>query len=454
MLQITYLFDSERFVYCDRHQNSTPHGGTPDSTRMDFILTLFMPVIFWIAIWLACTYASRCIAKRGLTTDPVPQIYPDLEKCEWILQGCGMAEDASSPVQRSLRSRAIPNQRLIRAFAIDNAFTTTDENHYRQFRRRAELLLKINDQRWKQIAHTATRSARLTFPVCPVNDNRREILLVPFVQRMVLKFSMHVLFSVPVDELDDDAVAIIAEKINSLWVSSKSCKPTESMHWDQQELRAAMQKIFPQAGDTARDNPLNLILPAYETMWRVVLRCFLELRFRAPDSAPDARQILATFLADPSRATFETAAPEAGGISAAFVVDEALRLYPPTRRIYRQQNLDGLKPQLVAADIEHLHRDPRVWGEDALLFRPSRWIGMSKGCRRAFLPFGSKPFTCPAKNDAGPRMIGALVAALLAVFGEGWEWVAMIPEDSIAGEEPLTLGRDCFHTLVLREPFA
>ena len=363
-----------------------------------------------------------------------------------------MTQDVSNSVRKPLKSRATPNQRLVRAFGIDNAFTTTDGDYYRHFRRRVELLLKIDEQRWKRLAHTATELTRSGLQDCMVDHMGMEVWLVSFVQRMVLKFSMHVLFDVPLVDLDDDDVATIAEKINSLWLSSKSSKPAESLHSDQQELRAALKNIFPQTGETARENPLNLILPAYETMWRVVLRCFLEVRFRTHNDGRAFRQILANFLANPSRATFETATPEAGGISAAFIVDEALRLYPPTRRIYRQQTVVGSRPLLVAADIEHLQSDPRIWGEDASSFRPSRWIGLSKECRQAFLPFGSKPFTCPAKGDTGPRMIGVLVAALLAVFSADWEWVAMRPEDSIAGEGPLTLGRDCYETLMLEEP--
>lgn len=389
--------------------------------------------------------------------DPDTRIYQDLDTCEWIIEGFGTTQDVSNSARKPLKSRAIPNQRLVRAFGIDNAFTTTDGEYYREFRRRVEVLLKINDERWTHLALTATELARSGLQACTTGHDRPEILLVPFVQRMVLKFSMHVLFSVPVDELDDAAVAIIAEKINSLWMSSKNAKPTKSMRSEQNKLRAALQKIFPWAGKTARENPLNLILPAYETMWRVVLRCFLEVACRPhhDQTTPVFRPILASFLADPSRARFgSTTAPEAGGLSAAFIVDEALRLYPPTRRIYRQQRDAALGPSLLAADIEHLHRDPRTWGDQSSSFSPSRWIDLTDHRRRAFLPFGSKPFTCPAKGDAGPRMIGVLVAALLAVFGPEWECGAERPEDVVPRSEALAAGRDCYGSLVLRGPFS
>lgn len=34
-------------------------------------------------------------------------------------------------------------------------------------------------------------------------------------------------------------------------------------------------------------NPMNLIRPAYETMWRVVMRCFLEIRYRKAEQRPN-----------------------------------------------------------------------------------------------------------------------------------------------------------------------
>ena len=433
---------------------SRHRASTLKSIRMGLLLAVLVPVTFCIGIWLVCAHRSRRTAKRPMTTDSVPQIYRDIDTCEWVMEGFDMTEDVGNSFRKPLRSRAIPNQRLVRAFGIDNAFTTTDAEYYRLFRRSVELLLKINEERWKHLAHTATELALSGLRHSPVIDNRREVSLVPLLQKMVLKFSMHILFSLPVDELDDDAIAIIAQKINCLWISSKNSQLTKSMHSDQRDLREALHKIFPQAGETARENPLNLILPAYETMWRVVLRCFLEVGFRRHNDGQGFRPILGKFLADPSRATFETTTPKAGGISAASIVDEALRLYPPTRRIYRQQSSVARGPSLVAADIEYLHQDPGVWGKDSSLFKPSRWVGVGKDSRRAFLPFGSKPFACPAKNDAGPRMIGVLVAALLAVFNQDWECIAVHPEDRIDGDAPLSLGRGCYETLMLKEALA
>lgn len=57
-------------------------------------------------------------------------------------------------------------------------------------------------------------------------------------------------------------------------------------------------------------------------------------------------------------------------MSVKHIVDEALRLYPPTRRIYRSLH-NGCE---IAVDVEFLHRDQKTWGEDAGVFDPKRWL--------------------------------------------------------------------------------
>ncbi|MCJ1362964.1 hypothetical protein MMC16_002070 [Acarospora aff. strigata] len=349
-----------------------------------------------------------------------------------------------------LESRSGPNQRLVRVFGIDNAFTTTKEEYWKEFRKSVERQMRISEERWEGLAHTAQELVHRGVGA-RTSDERDGILLVPFMQTAVLKFSLHVFFPVRVDELEDEVLSTIADKINRLWIGSKGSKHTDSMRSDQRVLMAALRKILPGYGETMRTNPLNIIMPAYETMWRVVLRGFLEVGFRSGHRGQIWRQVMDEFLLNPSRATFDTITPGVYGVSPAFIVDETLRLYPPTRRIYRHKQ-DGVDdtPDVVAADIEHLHRDPDIWGQDSMLFRPSRWASLSEDRRSAFIPFGAGHFTCPAKRDAGPRMVGILMAALLGVFDMGWECEAINPEDEIDGNDPLNSGRDSYTTLRIR----
>ena len=79
------------------------------------------------------------------------------------------------------------------------------------------------------------------------------------------------------------------------------------------------------------------------------------------------------FLADPTKARFEERVPCPSVVSAADVVNEALRLFPPTICVYRKVHLAGKRNQeIVAANIEACHRIPAIWDRDFWIFRPPR----------------------------------------------------------------------------------
>ena len=372
-----------------------------------------------------------------------------MKHCKDLLSGGDLGDSDIGTVMTLLESRAGPNQRLVRVFGIDNAFTTTDKSYYRGFRRNARFLVMRDEPGWWRLRDVMLDLVRYESQSAVFN----EILLVPFVQAVVLKISLHTLFSLPIEELESGTVRLIAEQINRLWVDSKSPITSRRFLKDQCVLKKALRTILPVIEeDNPQENPLNLILPAYETLWRVVLRGFVEVMFRSGEAGMGWRQLLATFLADPTSTSFKRAIDDTG-VSVAFIVTESLRLYPPTRRIYRhiKRELNTDLPGLFAADIEYLHRDPDIWGEESLRFKPSRWIDVSKECQDAYMPFGWKSLTCPAKDEFGPRMIGVAVAALVAEFKQDWTWSVSRNEDAIDRDGPLEAGRDAYTTLELRK---
>lgn len=79
-------------------------------------------------------------------------------------------------------------------------------------------------------------------------------------------------------------------------------------------------------------------------------------------------------------------------------------------------------PEVVAADIEGCHLARDIWGPTAAEFNPARWRAgaLTKAQSEAFLPFGGRPFVCPAQRVFGPRMLGVLVGVLLGEVGEKW----------------------------------
>jgi hypothetical protein len=213
------------------------------------------------------------------------------------------------------------------------------------------------------------------------------------------------------------------------------------------ELRRELKLLFSDSEDE-KENPLNIILPTYETLWRVVLRCFLEVSFRNTfEITREWQGLFEGFLENPTPKQFSE---RTGRSSVQDIVKEALRLYPPTRRIYRQEMVDS---EMVAIDVEYLQRMEEVWGADGKSFKPERWGALQAAgdarYKRAWMPFGKGSFQCPARKLA-PMMIGVLVGILIQSFGGG-EWVLGGREWSVLNEEPLENGREAMEGLTIRK---
>ena len=256
-------------------------------------------------------------------------------------------------------------------------------------------------------------------------------------------------------ELDNESIVTITESINTLWIQSKGKRgPSKA---DKSTLWKTLAKLFPRVDPSnKRDNPLNLIIPSYETLWRVVLAGFLHVTF-VRGASPTWKSTLEHFFANPTieaRKEFSKGS-EDFPVSVDHLVKETLRLYPSVKRVYRQLNLDDRPgPEDVAADIEACQRNQEVWGADSQWFVPSRWITASDEAQKSYMAFGVSRFVCPARGEFGPMMIGILVAAFShhvssekwhLKLGEGSLDVAQRRLDkALCGEEPLISDRSTY----------
>jgi hypothetical protein len=91
-------------------------------------------------------------------------------------------------------------------------------------------------------------------------------------------------------------------------------------------------------------------------------------------------------------------------------LQEGLRLYPSTKRVYRAAGLKTTSTH-QCANVEFCHRDPVIWGADTLEFRPHRFQYLSELQKQSYFPFGCKPHLCPAFGGFGERIVTMLVAA-------------------------------------------
>ncbi|TVY40076.1 Cytochrome P450 [Lachnellula occidentalis] len=337
----------------------------------------------------------------------------------------------------TLESCAKPNQRLVLAFGIKNAFTTTDPTIHRNFVNRAKQLIRTQEHEWKSLGETAVNSASRIAGTVQASGLTS---LETSVQLLVFQIVMGKFFPYIQPVPSDVDIEYIATTINDLWVASKNPSSGQLLKSQKAAFLQRLETILD--CDIESDNPLNIILPAYETLWRVVLRCFLEIRFRSFHNDRCAwTKLFSEFLSNPTQANFEVRPDDQ--VSIKDITLEALRLYPPTRRIYRQQDDPST---LFAVDIEFMHRDPTVWGLDADTFAPSRIQHMDK---QAFMPFGKGSFACPAENVFGPMMIGILVGALVTQLDDSCKLVDAKGAEVDLGAGPLDNGREAYGPLRL-----
>ena len=357
-----------------------------------------------------------------------------------------------------MTARALPNRRLVDAFGINNCFSTTDKGYCREFHNRAEDMISLDDSKWMELAQNAAKLAKRE-----LNTDRASLELTPLTQFVAMKLALEVLLGIPASQTaNDSAVRTLAAEINVQWVRSKgSYDPTVKPEWqfeDQTNLRAALSTLFPRFDiNDSLSNPMNLILPGYETLWRVVIRCFLELVARDHSDSAAWQQVAQRFATDPTATQLDFKGIDGTEVSAAFIAQEALRLYPPTRRVNRQyQDQEGTTYD-VSADIETCHRDTATWGQDAMEFNPTRWSlfreagNLDQVLKSCFMPFGNKPFMCPAKRKKegrlpfGVAMIAMLVGKLTTEVDGVWKVDGELPKDGV----PLNSNREAYHDLLL-----
>ncbi|KAI5294868.1 hypothetical protein KEM52_003007 [Ascosphaera acerosa] len=307
-------------------------------------------------------------------------------------------------------SRAIPNDRLKKAFGIANAFTSHDAAFILKFRQNVNSLLNIRQDVWHDLAVELDM-------VFNESHFAEALPLASIAQCSAMLTALRVLFSRPMSELDLDDVKFVADYVHTAWLKSKDSNALDVSPFSDDLVIQFFLESFCPGIDVERpaENPLNLILPAFETMWRVVLRLVLVVR----DELEWREMLIQAVERSPNSAPHPTEDKDA--VTVTDLVTEALRLYPPTRRVYRMWEFPTsaadvvTKRKLVRADIEQAHLDTGFWGEDAAIFNPRRWHGGSH-CHAEIMSFGAGKFTCPAKHDFAPKAIAMMAGVILRRF--------------------------------------
>ncbi|KAI4761779.1 hypothetical protein E4T52_05988 [Aureobasidium sp. EXF-3400] len=373
-------------------------------------------------------------------------------ECREIIKN-GTPPAAPKNALSTLEARARPNQRLKLAFGIESCFNSSDEKACKGFRTQVEKLLYVEESEWVNFASTARETAKEALDV-----QGDTISLFRVVQLLTLKTMMRVLWpDRDPKQSTNEQISILAHEVNLQWLRSKECNADDDPTWlfdKQTSLKDAVKAVFPDWDETdSEHNPCNLILPGYETMWRVVLRCFVEVKARNHHQAVSWKRAMDNFSKKPTKQQLEAPMVRyATKVAAVHIAKEALRLYPPTRRIYREYRSDDGQKTNVSANIEAMQRDSSIWQDRPLVFVPERWIGLEEGHDSGYMPFGASPFNCPAKRyknvpmPFGPSMVALLVGVLVEATNLRW----IIRGDFAERRCPLDTDREAYSGAILR----
>ncbi|KAI1128747.1 cytochrome P450 [Nemania abortiva] len=351
-------------------------------------------------------------------------------------------------LEERLGLRSKPNVRLVTAFNINNSFTTSDRGVHQEFLKKAKDAIHLvhNTEDWIKLGNVTRKT--LGFCLSHFNDGLPYIPLAPFVRVVSFNVVLHVLFKIEPSKVDLGEARKATDAINRLWIESKKPHSVPSLY-DKKLLNNALEKLFP-SGSLSDDghSPLDLIMPAYETLWRVVLLTFVSIASQNAD--PVTEEELQEAVQNVPQCFCRKSRVEMRALA---IAKEGLRLYPPTKRIYRATSTIDGESGVIAADVSACHRDRRVWGTNALKFKPRRFHNWPRENKRlSYFPFGVGRHICPAAAEYGDKIIVLLVVELTRRFGTRQTGLKVHFGDSEVQQRvstPLPSGRDDMENWVL-----
>ncbi|EAU81911.1 hypothetical protein CC1G_06122 [Coprinopsis cinerea okayama7 len=278
-----------------------------------------------------------------------------------------------------LADRARPNQRLVRAFGITNTFVSPHPSVHRSFVTAARSLLsRANKRGWGTFRDISTQAIHVELSLARSGSVNYGIFIQAVTLRVILVGLLGA--NVPMEDFSPDDIYTAASHINKLWSLSKDPSPIPSHLLP--ELNDALRRLLPDI--TTFPNPVDIVIPAWETFWRVVATTVAYSH-----NSKAITQLFLDFYAYPTDNAFREANADAN-ISPKNVVEESMRLQPPSKHIARKTIRPSLSklPKPIAnllvrflpriswvkhyADVQAVLRSPAIWGSNSLEFNPWR----------------------------------------------------------------------------------
>ena len=328
-----------------------------------------------------------------------------------------LLDPPQTPIDQLLAARAIANERLIHAFDIHSTFVSADPLVRKSTRNQASLVIAAANRRgMEDLQKVASTAIHQYLP-------SQSIPFDTFVQAVTFHLVAVSLLGAASESLVLTDVITVTNGINTLWQLSKTSSPPPRALLD--EINSHLSRWIPD-----RTNPLELVIPAWEGMWRVIATA---VAHAASDET--ISHAFTTFHISPTEAQFRAFEAEYPSVEA--VITEVLRLYPPSRHITRAIPnvfpLPSFLPHPIAgtlrswlekgshievADIETAQRIG--YGETGATFDPMRYRPSegNDGCPK-ILAFSKGRLSCLASNWA-PQVAAIVSAAILdQVDGRG-----------------------------------
>ncbi|KAJ6464075.1 hypothetical protein C8R45DRAFT_1025173 [Mycena sanguinolenta] len=323
-----------------------------------------------------------------------------------------LLDPPGSSLNTLLRSRASPNVRLLRAFHLSNTFVSSDPAIHANFLRKSRSLLQAAKKDWTGFNDIAQHAVELALP-------EQSIPFHVFVRSVTLRTIIVGLLNphVNITSLVSNDVNIVTNLITDIWILSK--KPAPIPEHLLEMLNDRLRRLIPD--QDAYPNPLDFVIPTWETLWRVVA---VTLAYVHTDT--EARRAFLDLTDCPNPKQFQMTLDGASP-SVENYMTESLRLHPPvrhiTRHILRHSLLTTFLPGVIKsripprietyiADIESAQRSV-LWESDSSLpetFDAARFLREPKACE--ILAFGIGPLKCAAMNWA-PMAAALIVGAIL-----------------------------------------
>ncbi|KJA19101.1 hypothetical protein HYPSUDRAFT_44560 [Hypholoma sublateritium FD-334 SS-4] len=316
----------------------------------------------------------------------------------------------NAAVRQLLEERAWANQRLVHALGLSNTFVSADEGVHKDFVVRAHRLLSGAQRRGWPRFHAVARDA----VQWQLNGAAEGLHSVPGEYSGEYSYSTAIqtitLYVVLVALLGIEDVPAYADvrtaaaEITALWAQSKGGAVVPPARVA--VLHECLRRLAPDA--EAFPAPVDFIVPAWETLWRVVAETVAHTR-----DAPDIEAIFEALNKH-----------QEDGTAARRVVAEAMRLNPPSRRIGRAAACAWVPAclahwaprRLVKADVSELLQSTDLWGEDCRDFSPARHGSLLPAQKEAMAcAFGQGPLRCIASSWA-PMAAAMIVAAILEEY--------------------------------------